>query len=699
MANPTQTNQAPAPASGPLMVYLDYQQNLWARSMTDGMAYAIMSHGGGAGGGTGSPGPEGPQGPQGPPGADSTVPGPQGPAGPQGDPGPKGADSTVPGPQGPQGDPGPQGEQGPAGPQGIPGPEGPQGPPGITGEIGAQGDPGIQGLQGNPGPLGPPGETGAAGPQGIPGIAGDAGPQGTQGPAGPEGPEGPAGTGITIKGFIPTASDLPTSGNATGDIWVATDTGEGYIWNGTTFQNIGPIQGPRGLQGLQGLQGPQGTQGPAGTTGETGATGPAGPTGPKGDTGAQGAQGIAGPTGNTGPAGSQGIAGPIGNTGPAGDQGVQGPAGPAGPTGPKGDTGPVGSSLIAFNAIQNPNFEINQRNPGQIFNDIAGQVFVADRWGISKAGSMKVGAQLNPKIVNWPGTSFAVTQQELGVFLTAQSTTLSPNDAVFISQQLEGPSIRELVNDAHSVQILLRSSTPFKFGLCLLGPNQSLTHVCDVPVANQWMLVQVPNILVWPAAFPIVPGVPGYYLMIVLAAGSARMNTQNDVWTSNPLAWGAPGQYNWFSNPVNTLLELAFVQHQPGAVCGPPIDKDWYTNLSECKRYYQKSWDYATYLPSASGNGAAFGVGNGSSTVRSYARFETEMWTPPVQVSGGAPGTALYTPGAVQNSVTLDLSTPVDAPVVSGAAVSAKAIQNFTLNRTVPVGTPVLFHYTADTGI
>jgi hypothetical protein len=144
------------------------------------------------------------------------------------------------------------------------------------------------------GPQGLQGEQGPAGPQG---------PQGIQGPTGPTGLQGPAGTSVSLEGSVSNATFLPMSGNNVGDLYVATDSGDGWLWNGTAWENVGPIRGPQG------------------------ATGPAGPQG------AQGPQGIQGPQGATGPQGAQGSQGVQGLTGPQGPQGVQGLTGPQGPMG------------------------------------------------------------------------------------------------------------------------------------------------------------------------------------------------------------------------------------------------------------------------------------------------------------------------------------------------------------------------------
>jgi len=340
----------------------------------------------GASGPAGVTGASGPTGPQGRIGNDGPT-GPQGDAGstgPQGDQGIQGQKGIqgvqgVQGVVGPQGDAGATGVRGPQGYQGITGPLGPTGLTGATGIQGLIGSKGATGLTGATGagttgptgfsgPVGPPGASGATGlgmtgPTGLSGPIGPTGPQGTTGStgiAGPTGVTGPVGatgvqgTSINIKGSVATPANLPTTGNSPNDAYVVNSNGDLYVWNGTAWNNVGPIvgpTGPKGSTGPTGIAGPTGMTGPAGTYGQTGVTGPVGSTGPTGFTGQTGIQGTTGPTGlqgTTGPTGVTGIAGPSGATGPSG-VGSTGPTGIAGPTGIQGlsgVTGPTGPQGI-----------------------------------------------------------------------------------------------------------------------------------------------------------------------------------------------------------------------------------------------------------------------------------------------------------------------------------------------------------------
>lgn len=186
----------------------------------------------------------------------------------------------------------PVGQVGPTGPQGATGATGPQGPKGDTGAQGPKGDQGIQGPVGQTGPQGPKGDTGAAGADAAL---------------------------VHLKGTKATTGDLPSTGNTLSDAWVVQTDNHVWVWTSSnTWEDIGPVQGPKGDKGDTGSQGIQGQTGPQGPKGDEGAQGPKGDTGP---------QGIQGPVGPKGDRGATGLTGPVG------------PQGPTGPAGPKGDQG------------------------------------------------------------------------------------------------------------------------------------------------------------------------------------------------------------------------------------------------------------------------------------------------------------------------------------------------------------------------
>lgn len=108
---------------------------------------------------------------------------------------------------------------------------------------------------------------------------------------------------VNLKGTDTEANILAMVGMVAEDLWIASDTLNGWVYDGSVWVNIGPLQGPQGVQGIQGPQGIQGIQGevgPQGIQGEVGPQGPIGETGPQGIQGPQGEIGPQGPIGETG---------------------------------------------------------------------------------------------------------------------------------------------------------------------------------------------------------------------------------------------------------------------------------------------------------------------------------------------------------------------------------------------------------------
>ena len=185
-------------------------------------------------------------------------------------------------------------ERGPAGPQGKAGVAGPQGDDGARGERGPQGPIGASG----PATVLSIGSV-SSGPNTSVTISGDApaqklnfvlpagpkGDAGSVGPAGPAGPRGPQGetAGVVIKGKV--TQWPPSADPDVGDIYIVPNprpafvpsvfaAGDAALWDGDSWENAGPIQGPKGDRGDVG---PAGRDGADGAAGLTGAMGPAGP--------------------------------------------------------------------------------------------------------------------------------------------------------------------------------------------------------------------------------------------------------------------------------------------------------------------------------------------------------------------------------------------------------------------------------------
>lgn len=90
------------------------------------------------------------------------------------------------------------------------------------------------------------------------------------GPPGKDGVDGKDGSGVTIKG---TANVYPPDASPTvGDMWLTgdpvpagapagTNPGDGLVWTGTEWNNVGGIRGPAGKDGKDGADGAPGKDG------------------------------------------------------------------------------------------------------------------------------------------------------------------------------------------------------------------------------------------------------------------------------------------------------------------------------------------------------------------------------------------------------------------------------------------------------
>lgn len=500
--------------------------------------------------------------------------------------------------------------------------------------------------QGPPGPIGPPGPAST-----VPG------PQGAQGPPGVSGPPGPTGADSTVPG----------------------------------------------------PQGPAGAIGPAGPTGPTGPTGPSGSVGPPGATGPQGPTGAASTVpGPQGPAGATGSQGPQGNPGPTGSQGPPGPSTPSANTGNLLTTGsdsllylPASAiqptiwsvRLRSFNAVGNPNFEVDQRNVGTSVAIVTGVKGWVDRWNLT-ASTATIGTssqQISANVV-LPGTNFLITQKIFRSTVTVAQPTLGATDYVVITQIVEGPQLRELINDVHSISVLARSNVAnLKFGITLQDSSSAygLAKLCTLGAANTWTLITLPNLPIWTASgtFPLTPGSLAYYLYVTLAGGSSRVVPANDAWVATA-NFAAVGQSNFAATNGNTF-DLAFIQHEPGSQCSTLIDKPFTTqNYDECLRYYCKSYDYNVAVGSSGQNGNIdFFTSANTLWALGWAPFPKPLAASPTVISYGIAGGA--------NNATVFGGAAVSVP---SKGFSTKGINALNIGTAQAVGTGIQFHYTADTG-
>jgi hypothetical protein len=298
---------------------------------------------------------------------------------------------------------------------------------------------------------------------------------------------------------------------------------------------------------------------------------------------------------------------------------------------------------------------------------------------------------------NIPGTNFAISQNFLRITLTAQEATLAAGDVLYIQHYVEGPNLRELINDVHSFSILCRSSVAnliIGIGFRTAGsPYYVLTNTLTLPAtANTWSLLQLPNLPIWTPSgtWVTTPGTQGYFLYITLAAGSTYTSPANGSWQAANVV-GAAGQSNFAASAVNSTFDIAFVQHEPGAVCSTLMDLDFDTNLTRSQRYFQKSYDYGAKPGSIGGTGAFVGIINANfSPGYNFIPFKRTM--------AKAPTMAGYSNITGAINMARDVTANVDRAVTGANNIGDAGFSGFNLSAVNAALWICNFHYTADTG-
>jgi len=350
--------------------------------------------------------------------------------------------------------------------------------------------------------------------------------------------------------------------------------------------------------------------------------------------------------------------------------------------------------LRSFNAVGNPNFEVDQRMCGTSTPNVGAGVIIQDRWAGIKAGTLVASGQQMTGLVTVPGTSFAISNNYLRTTITTAQASLGASDNLRLFQQVEGPALRELISDVTSLSLLVRSSVAnLKFGVALQSPTgtvYSLVKLATIPSANTWTSIPLANLPIWSASatWPLTAGNLGYILTISLAAGSSVTTSANDVWVATS-AYGAIGQSNLAATNGATF-DVACVQHEPGAAATQFMDLDFQTNLIQCSRFYTKSYFYTTKAGTSLGGPAGVnGIVAAGNHPAMHVPFKTIM--------AKTPTVTIYSPNTGAANNIYNYTAAADAAVAGTTGVSDCMFGGCFLSAPPGSAYWASFEYVADT--
>jgi hypothetical protein len=356
--------------------------------------------------------------------------------------------------------------------------------------------------------------------------------------------------------------------------------------------------------------------------------------------------------------------------------------------------------LRSFNALAgNPTFEVDQANVGNVLNNPVNNTRLCDRWILQKSAPTAVvnticssAAFGAGQVV--PGTNFVISRGTLGINISTVQSSLAATDYYLVRSFVEGPRMRELSNDVHSISVLAWTNVSggLKFSVALRDPGstRSLVKLCTIP-GSVWTLVTLPNLPVWASggAWSTAPGVLGYEFDICLAAGTTLTAPAADVWQTGNFV-GAPGMDNYLSKSGGQF-SLAFVQHEPGAQCTTPIDCPYQQAYDDALRYYQKTNVYSEKPGAISSAGA----------VVFYNSVSTGTLLQPVgfkKIMAKIPTMTAYSTATGAANTIRNATGAADITVNSFAVLGDGGFGGVITASAPPVNQNLQFHYTADTG-
>ena len=351
--------------------------------------------------------------------------------------------------------------------------------------------------------------------------------------------------------------------------------------------------------------------------------------------------------------------------------------------------------ITGRNMVINGGMTIAQR--GTSFSSVANVTYTLDRiqWYDTGAGVVDMSQSTDT-----PNGNF-YNSLKIDVTTADTSDNLAAGDLYNIITQIEGYDIAHLgwgTSDAKTVTLSFHIKSP-KTGthsIALRNSDQSRTRVEEftVSAANTWekKTITIPGDTsgTWQATnsagiqliFPLAAGSNFHAASTVGSWGTDTNNSGNIYASSNQVNCMDSDANNWY---------ITGIQLEAGQTATPFEHEDFGTTLRKCQRYFNKSYDYATALGTATQIGAVYHRNHTTSTHSNRAvqvSFPVAMRSNPTITLYSLNGTS----GSVSNCDTGYTHSSDDAASISGTVGET----GFSKLTGIAHDAVVAFHYTAD---
>jgi hypothetical protein len=336
--------------------------------------------------------------------------------------------------------------------------------------------------------------------------------------------------------------------------------------------------------------------------------------------------------------------------------------------------------VLKKNYVINGGMQISQEN-GATASATSGY-YAADQWrnDFSNGGTISFG-QISPSFT--PGGS----PFRIRTTVTAADAAVVAADYSIISQRIEGVRCADLAFGSSAAKgvtiqfgikapagtycVALRNATPSRIivGEYTIAAGEANTDVVKSvtfagDISGTWALGNS----------------TGIELIFVLMAGSSFQQTAN-TWASAGSTFATSNQFNLMGTNGN-VFELFDVGIYEGDAAPSFQLPDFSDELDRCQRYWEKSYDYATAVGTATNNGVRGSLQNSAPAAYGAGTFLIRKRT--------APTVTLYSPnnGASGNGF--------DSTNRAASAANVGETQFMIVNVFGIASTPILYHYTAN---
>lgn len=328
---------------------------------------------------------------------------------------------------------------------------------------------------------------------------------------------------------------------------------------------------------------------------------------------------------------------------------------------------------MAYGGLQiNGGMEVSQENGTNSASVSVGSKYILDGWNVASGGVQVLGCRQNP------GTILSGFNTNLEVAVATANASPAAADYCTIRQFIEGYRIRRLAWGTANAQPIMLSFwvVASRAGLhsgCIRNgaSNRGYTFTFTVNIAGAWeyKTVTIPGDTAGTWASDNTIGLAVHFSMM---SGSSNQGAAG-AWGASVFL-GATGTANCVAATSDYFLLTGVIvipgNEAPSAARSPFVMRPFAQELEICKRYYEKSYGYAT-LPGAA-------VGAGTNGWMSPASTGSWLFTVPMSVEkraaptfvgydgAGTPARCSYYAGAWSNggtNITFNGSTPRTIPL------------------------------------